>query len=71
MPGAKRSPQLPDVPTFADAGLPAVESYAWYGFFAPAKTPKDIVTKLNAEKTPKFMNGHRPAKPPPNAWPNR
>jgi tripartite-type tricarboxylate transporter receptor subunit TctC len=58
--GAKRSPQLPDVPTFAEAGLPAVESYAWYGLFAPAKTPKDIITKLNAEtlkymKTPAFQ----------------
>jgi tripartite-type tricarboxylate transporter receptor subunit TctC len=47
--GAKRSPQLPDVPTFKEAGLAGVESYAWYGFFAPAKTPKEIITKLNAE----------------------
>jgi tripartite-type tricarboxylate transporter receptor subunit TctC len=47
--GAKRSPLLPDVPTFAEAGVPAVESYAWYGLFAPAKTPKDVVAKINAE----------------------
>jgi tripartite-type tricarboxylate transporter receptor subunit TctC len=47
--GAKRSPQLPDVPTFAEAGMPGFESYAWYGFFAPAKTPGDVVAKLNAE----------------------
>ncbi len=47
--GAKRSSQLPDVPTFAEAGMPGFESYAWYGFFAPAKTPKDIIGKLNAE----------------------
>jgi tripartite-type tricarboxylate transporter receptor subunit TctC len=58
--GAKRSPQLPDVPTFKEAGLPAVESYAWYGFFAPAKTPKDVIDKLNAEaqkamKTPAYQ----------------
>jgi tripartite-type tricarboxylate transporter receptor subunit TctC len=58
--GAKRSPQLPDVPTFKEAGLPGVESYAWYGFFAPAKTPRDVVNKLNAEslkvmKTPEFQ----------------
>jgi tripartite-type tricarboxylate transporter receptor subunit TctC len=46
---AKRSPQLPDVPTFVESGLPAVESYAWYGFFAPTGTPKDIVAKLNSE----------------------
>jgi len=58
--GATRSPQLPDVPTFAEAGLKGVESYAWYGFFATAKTPKDVIDKLNAEaikvmKTPEFQ----------------
>lgn len=52
--GAKRSPQLPDVPTFAEAGLAAVESYGWYGFFAPVKTPKDVIVKIN-EATLKFM----------------
>ena len=57
---SKRSPQLPDVPTFKEAGLPAVESYAWYGFFAPAKTPKEVIDKLNAEaqkamKTPAYQ----------------
>jgi tripartite-type tricarboxylate transporter receptor subunit TctC len=46
--GNKRSPLLPDVPTFAEAGL-AIESYAWYGMFVPAKTPKAIVDKINAE----------------------
>jgi tripartite-type tricarboxylate transporter receptor subunit TctC len=58
--GAKRSPQLPNVPTFKEAGLNGVESYAWYGFFAPAKTPKPLIAKLNAEtqkvmKTPEFQ----------------
>lgn len=51
---AKRSPLLPDVPTFAEAGIPAVESYAWYGLFAPAKTPAAVINKINAE-TVKFM----------------
>ena len=46
---AKRSPQLPDVPTFDEAGLKGFESYGWYGLFAPAATPKDIVAKLNSE----------------------
>lgn len=46
--GAKRSPLLPDVPTFAEAGLP-IESYAWYGLFVPAKTPKAVVDKINVE----------------------
>ena len=44
---SRRSPQLPDVPTFAKSGLPGVESYGSYGFFAPAKTPKDMVAKIN------------------------
>ena len=57
----KRSPLLPDVPTFAEAGLPGVEAYAWYGFFARAGTPKDLIGKLNAEaikvlKGPDFKN---------------
>ena len=51
--GAKRSALLPDVPTFTEAGVP-VESYAWYGLFAPAKTPKAVIAKINAE-TVKFM----------------
>jgi tripartite-type tricarboxylate transporter receptor subunit TctC len=51
---AQRSPLLPDVPTFAEAGVPAIESYAWYGLFAPANTPKDIVAKINSEAV-KFM----------------
>ena len=52
--GAQRSAQLPDVPTFAEAGLPGVESYGWYGFFAPAGTPSEVIAKIN-EATQKFM----------------
>jgi tripartite-type tricarboxylate transporter receptor subunit TctC len=51
---AQRSPLLPDVPTFAEAGVTGIESYAWYGLFAPAKTPKDVIAKINAE-TVKIM----------------
>jgi tripartite-type tricarboxylate transporter receptor subunit TctC len=46
---ARRSAQLPDVPTFDEAGLKGFESYAWYGFFAPAGTPKDVIALLNSE----------------------
>jgi tripartite-type tricarboxylate transporter receptor subunit TctC len=46
---AKRSSILPDVPTFDESGMKGFESYAWYGLFAPAKTPKEIIAKLNAE----------------------
>lgn len=45
----KRLPQLPDVPTFAEAGLSGVVVESWNGLFAPAGTPKAIVERLNAE----------------------
>ena len=44
-----RVPQLPDVPTVAESGLPGFESSSWYGFVAPANLPKDILAKLNGE----------------------
>lgn len=45
--GAKRSPVLPEVPTVAESGLPAYNAAGWFGLFAPAKTPRAIVTRLN------------------------
>jgi tripartite-type tricarboxylate transporter receptor subunit TctC len=53
---AKRSSVLPDVPTFGEAGMKGFESYAWYGFFAPAKTPADVIAKLNTAAL-KVMKG--------------
>jgi tripartite-type tricarboxylate transporter receptor subunit TctC len=44
---AKRSPELPDVPTVAEAGVPGYEATSWFGMFAPANTPAPIVTRLN------------------------
>jgi tripartite-type tricarboxylate transporter receptor subunit TctC len=44
-----RSPELPDVPTIAESGVPGYETVAWFGVFAPAATPKATVTRLNAE----------------------
>jgi tripartite-type tricarboxylate transporter receptor subunit TctC len=46
---AKRSPQLPDVPTVAEAGLPGFENTGWFGFMAPAGTPKPIIDKIHAD----------------------
>ncbi len=43
----KRHPLYPDVPTFAEAGLPSYEAYTWNCIFAPAGTPREIITKLN------------------------
>ncbi len=48
---AKRVPQFPNVPTFAEQGFPGFEAYAWWGVFAPAGTPKPIVDRLYAELT--------------------
>jgi tripartite-type tricarboxylate transporter receptor subunit TctC len=45
---AKRSPLAPEIPTIAESGLPDFESTSWWAVFAPAKTPPDIVAKLNA-----------------------
>ena len=47
--GATRSPALPDVPTLAEAGYPAIKGDAWQGVFAPAGTPAEIVRELNRE----------------------
>jgi tripartite-type tricarboxylate transporter receptor subunit TctC len=46
---AKRAVSVPDVPTIAQAGVPGYEAIQWYGFLAPAGTPREIVAKLNAE----------------------
>jgi tripartite-type tricarboxylate transporter receptor subunit TctC len=45
--GPKRSALLPDVPTLKEAGVDGVDVQQWYGFFAPAKTPKAIVDQIN------------------------
>ena len=47
--GAKRSPTLPQVPTMIESGYPTFDVVTWFGVLAPANTPADIVTRLNAE----------------------
>ncbi|HYF19525.1 MAG TPA: tripartite tricarboxylate transporter substrate binding protein, partial [Ramlibacter sp.] len=47
--GDKRLAALPDVPTFAEAGMPGFEMKQWYGVLAPANTPRDVVGRLAAE----------------------
>ncbi|MGB6796224.1 MAG: tripartite tricarboxylate transporter substrate-binding protein [Xanthobacteraceae bacterium] len=49
MNGAKRSPALPDVPTTRAAGYADADYPFWFGVFAPAKTPRDVVETLNRE----------------------
>ncbi|MCS6995811.1 MAG: tripartite tricarboxylate transporter substrate binding protein [Casimicrobiaceae bacterium] len=47
--GTRRVPQLPDVPTVAEAGAPGTEVFNYWGIVAPAGTPQPIVARLNAE----------------------
>ena len=47
--GLKRSPALPDLPTVAESGLPGFEVTGWFGLLAPARTPADVVQRLNGE----------------------
>lgn len=49
--GSERSSVLPDLPTVAEAGVPGYEATQWYGLFAPAKTPKEIIGKLHGAMT--------------------
>lgn len=45
----KRVNEIPDIPTVAESGLPGFEVVAWFGLFAPAKTPEPVLSKLNVE----------------------
>lgn len=47
--GDKRSPQVPELPTIAEAGLAGYAVTAWFGLLAPAATPPEIITRLSAE----------------------
>jgi tripartite-type tricarboxylate transporter receptor subunit TctC len=46
---SERFPGAPEVPSAAEAGIPGMEAKLWFGLFAPAKTPKAVVAKLNRE----------------------
>jgi tripartite-type tricarboxylate transporter receptor subunit TctC len=45
----KRFAAIPEVPTFDEQGVKGYEASTWFGFMAPAKTPREIITRLNAE----------------------
>ncbi len=44
----QRSPQMPDLPTISESGVPGFEAVNWFGLFAPAKTPKPVIDRINA-----------------------
>jgi len=45
----KRTVQLPEVPTIAESGVPGFVATNWYGLFAPAATPREVIAKINAD----------------------
>lgn len=47
--GHRRSPLLPEVPTFAEQGFPEVETHAWFGLFAPAATARDVIARVHRD----------------------
>ncbi|MBX9843369.1 MAG: hypothetical protein K2Z80_16330 [Xanthobacteraceae bacterium] len=47
--GGKRAKSIPQVPTIAEAGVPGYELTSWHGFFAPARTPSDVIARLHSE----------------------
>ena len=52
---SKRSPQLPDVPTISEAGVPGYEAITWFGLLAPAATPRAVLARLS-EAFARVMN---------------
>lgn len=54
--GKQRMPIAPEIPTIAESGYPDFEAVGWFGLIAPAKTPKAIISRLNAESI-KAANG--------------
>jgi tripartite-type tricarboxylate transporter receptor subunit TctC len=46
---SKRAAALPDVPTIAESGVPGFNVMGWYAFFAPARTPPDVIAKFHAD----------------------
>ena len=47
--GEKRASELPDTPTFKELGIPLVDPSTWFGLFAPRGTPREVITRVNAD----------------------
>ena len=46
---ARRSEAFPELPTIAESGVPGFDVFSWFGFFVPAKTPQDVIARINAD----------------------
>lgn len=55
----RRSPLLPEVPSFADSGVPGFDAVFWYGLVAPAGTPAPVVARIQAELARHFLGAGR------------
>jgi tripartite-type tricarboxylate transporter receptor subunit TctC len=53
----KRLTQYPEIPTVAESGVPGFAAVSWFGLFAPARTPREIVERINAEVRRAFADG--------------
>ena len=53
---SKRNPNLPEVPTMAESGYPGFDAPAWWAILAPAKTPPDILKRMNDEVNKALKN---------------
>jgi tripartite-type tricarboxylate transporter receptor subunit TctC len=53
--GNRRSPLMPEVPTFAELGYPEVETHAWFGLFLPAAAPRELALRLQRDIS-RFMS---------------
>ena len=62
---AKRIAQLPDTPTVSESGVPGFDAVAWWGLLAPAKTPPEIVARMNAAMA-EALNDPRSSRTCPN-----
>jgi tripartite-type tricarboxylate transporter receptor subunit TctC len=56
----QRVAATPDIPTIAESGVPGFDVFSWFGFFVPAKTPQDVIAKINADTNAALV--HAPVK---------
>jgi tripartite-type tricarboxylate transporter receptor subunit TctC len=54
--GPRRSEAIPDIPTMQEAGVPGYEAVTWYGMYAPAGTPRDIIARTHSELSRALQN---------------